>query len=171
MCSGPASGALVVVHLNETRNSKHDVSRLACSCSPSSDDPSSLDARHPRVSRRALKSQTRISAPRGTPTTRHMARHTYNTRPLATRTLHFHENEKKQVDSTGCVRAEPIYSRTSWTALALEVGKSPTEVPPGRRRPPWHFRWQLASSLRRRALAGPSRYRGTVRFSTRAPTW
>ena len=36
---------------------------------------------------------------------------------------------------TGGVRAEPTYWGTSWTALALEVGKSPTEVPPGRRLP------------------------------------
>ena len=36
---------------------------------------------------------------------------------------------------TGGVRAEPIYSGISWTALALEVGKSPTEVPPGRQLP------------------------------------
>ena len=33
------------------------------------------------------------------------------------------------------VRAEPIVSGISWTALTLEVGKSPTEVPPGRRLP------------------------------------
>ena len=36
---------------------------------------------------------------------------------------------------TGGVRAEPTYWGTSWTALVLEVGKSPTEVPPGRRLP------------------------------------
>ena len=35
----------------------------------------------------------------------------------------------------GGVGAEPIVSGISWTALALEVGKSPTEVPPGRRLP------------------------------------
>ena len=34
----------------------------------------------------------------------------------------------------GGVRAEHAFSRISWTALTLEVGKSPTEVPPGRRR-------------------------------------
>ena len=36
---------------------------------------------------------------------------------------------------TGCVCTEPAYWRTSWEALTLEVGKSPTEVPPGRRLP------------------------------------
>ena len=36
---------------------------------------------------------------------------------------------------TGGVRAEHAYSGISWTALTLEVGKSPTEVPPGRRLP------------------------------------
>ena len=36
---------------------------------------------------------------------------------------------------TGCVRAEHAYSGTSCGALTLEVGKSPTEVPPGRRLP------------------------------------
>eukprot|EP00964_Phaeocystis_antarctica_P046065 scaffold26561_cov86-Phaeocystis_antarctica.AAC.2 len=36
---------------------------------------------------------------------------------------------------TGSVRAEHAYSGTSWGALTLEVGKSPTEVPPGRRLP------------------------------------
>ena len=36
----------------------------------------------------------------------------------------------------GGVGAEPTYSNgTSCGALALEVGKSPTEVPPGRRLP------------------------------------
>ena len=35
----------------------------------------------------------------------------------------------------GGVRVEHIYWRISWTALALEVGKSPTEVPPGRQLP------------------------------------
>ena len=34
-------------------------------------------------------------------------------------------------DLTGGVGAEPTYSGTSWTALALEVGKSPTEVTRG----------------------------------------
>ena len=34
--------------------------------------------------------------------------------------------------NTGGVGAEPTYSRTSWTAPALEVGKSPTEVPRAR---------------------------------------
>ena len=37
--------------------------------------------------------------------------------------------------SMGSVGAEPIVSGTSWGALTLEVGKSPTEVPPGRRLP------------------------------------
>eukprot|EP00964_Phaeocystis_antarctica_P147446 scaffold114041_cov25-Phaeocystis_antarctica.AAC.1 len=37
--------------------------------------------------------------------------------------------------TTGCVRAEHTYWRISWGALTLEVGKSPTEVPPGRRLP------------------------------------
>ena len=39
------------------------------------------------------------------------------------------------VVATGCVRAEPIVSRISWTALTLEVGKSPTEVTCGRHVP------------------------------------
>ena len=30
--------------------------------------------------------------------------------------------------NTGCVRAEHAFSGTSWTALTLEVGKSPTAV-------------------------------------------
>ena len=33
----------------------------------------------------------------------------------------------------GAVGAEHAFSGTSWTALTLEVGKSPTEVPPRRR--------------------------------------
>ena len=36
---------------------------------------------------------------------------------------------------TGCVRAEHTYWGTSCRALTLEVGKSPTEVPPGMRLP------------------------------------
>ena len=39
------------------------------------------------------------------------------------------------LEDTGCVRAEHAYWRISWGALTLEVGKSPTEVPPGRRLP------------------------------------
>ena len=35
----------------------------------------------------------------------------------------------------GAVGAEHAFSGTSWTALTLEVGKSPTEVPPRRRLP------------------------------------
>jgi hypothetical protein len=53
---------------------------------------------------------------------------------------------------TGAVGAEYAFSRISWTALTLEVGKSPTED-----------RGATGShSLRRRALADPR----TVRFST-----
>jgi hypothetical protein len=37
--------------------------------------------------------------------------------------------------TTGCVRAEHAYRGTSWTALTLEVGKSPTEVTCGRHVP------------------------------------
>ena len=40
-----------------------------------------------------------------------------------------------RVRVTGCVGPEHAFSGISWTALALEVGKSPTEVPPGRRLP------------------------------------
>jgi hypothetical protein len=35
----------------------------------------------------------------------------------------------------GCSRRTRSFSGTSWTALTLEVGKSPTEVPPRRRLP------------------------------------
>ena len=56
------------------------------------------------------------------------------------------------VVATGCVRAEPIVSRISWTALTLEVGKSPTEVTCGR-----HPRAQVTSvgDLRVRFVVEP----------------
>ena len=40
--------------------------------------------------------------------------------------------DTEQIVSTGGVRAEPRVWGISWGVLALEVGKPPTEVPPGR---------------------------------------
>ena len=44
--------------------------------------------------------------------------------------------DRKQIHrDKGGVCSEHAFSGTSWTALTLEVGKSPTEVPPRRRLP------------------------------------
>eukprot|EP00964_Phaeocystis_antarctica_P088306 scaffold56194_cov73-Phaeocystis_antarctica.AAC.1 len=59
--------------------------------------------------------------------------------------------KRRVLQHTGGVRAEHAYWRVSWGALTLEVGKSPTEVPPGRRRPVAPLRRRLSSSFRRRA--------------------
>ena len=59
--------------------------------------------------------------------------------------------------------AEHAFSGTSWTALTLETGKSPTATPWRAELPvAYRSRPRFASSLRRRAVAGPR----TVRFST-----
>ena len=58
----------------------------------------------------------------------------------------------------GSVGAEHAFSGTSWAALTLEVGKSPTQVTCGRHVPRSPFRRRFASSLRsssRRAVADP----------------
>ena len=59
--------------------------------------------------------------------------------------------------SMGSVGAEPIVSGTSWGALTLEVGKSPTEVPPARR---------LCH-----AASGPSVGDFRVLFVASSPSW
>ena len=57
------------------------------------------------------------------------------------------------------VGAEHAFSGIRWTALTLEVGKSPTEVSPGKGGCRWHLGRRFASSLRRRAqkLISPNR--------------
>ena len=63
----------------------------------------------------------------------------------------------------GGVGAEHAYWRTSWNALTLEVGKSPPAVRWRAQLPTvFYSDRRFASSLRRRAVAGPP----NVRFST-----
>jgi hypothetical protein len=66
---------------------------------------------------------------------------------------------QRVIRDTGCVGAEHAFSGISWTALTLEVGKSPTEVSPGKGGCRWHLGRRFASSLRRRAqkLISPNR--------------
>jgi hypothetical protein len=64
---------------------------------------------------------------------------------------------------TGCVRAEPIVWRTSWTALTLWKLANGRPLRHGELSCPWRRSCRrFPSSLRRRAVAGPP----TVRFST-----
>ena len=67
---------------------------------------------------------------------------------------------------TGGVRTEHTVWRISWSALTLEAGKSPDEVPRADGTCRWHLVRRFPSSPRRRAPADPP----TMRFSRQAPT-
>jgi len=62
----------------------------------------------------------------------------------------------------GAVGAEPAFSGTSWTALTLEVGKSPTEVTCGRHARAQAQAARLCGSAGLRAVPG---WRGRARQS------
>ena len=99
------SGALVVVHLNETR--KHDVFAHP--------HPTPLDARHPHVwvhvarAHSNLKQGRTISAGSGTPT--HATCTWRDTRTHATRTLHFMKTEKIKTVSGRTFNLHVLYRR------------------------------------------------------------
>ena len=95
------SGALVVVHLNETR--KHDVFAHP---HPTTPRPSTRGT--PACRARALKSQTRISAPRDTDNATWRDTRTH---ALATRTLHFHETKKSKIVSGRTFNLYVLYRR------------------------------------------------------------
>ena len=56
---------------------------------------------------------------------------------------------------TGGSAQNTLVWRTGWSALMLEAGGSPTEVPHADGSCPWHLRRRFTSTLRRRAVAGP----------------
>ena len=66
-----------------------------------------------------------------------------------------------------CSRRTCLLGDSSWGALILEVGKSPTATRWQAESCPFCSGRRCSSSLRRQAVAGPP----TVRFSRRAPTW
>ena len=163
--TGLTSGALVVVHLNESRNSKHDVSRVVAHPHPTTPRASTRGTPACRGAHSNLKQGFRHRARhrqrdtwRDTRTTRGLSRHGLF--------IFMKTRQKNKLIVRGAFAQNPYIRGPAGPRWRWKLANR-RPLRHGELSCPWRSRPRFPSSLRRRAVADPP----TVRFLRRTPTW